>query len=365
MSQRKDIDFLKDILNSIKLIKSYSKDISEKEQIEHSLESRIEDKFNKIAYELTHKDKSETGEIIYNFKLGMPLADNFQDFSFEKSFSWNYNFNRNLEMKTGFSVLSTYTQKNRKRIDWELKYREKNNFRLEGEWAQTNDTPDINFKYTYSVPFQIPTGYTCDVSRISGYILNENDSGISDIRVNLGDYSVFTDKNGFFEFPPVNSETVYLTICEKNLDSGLILIPGNSVKINPEKGENKELIFRGYRSAELAGTIKIKERDQSLLDNSLLSYSIDERELREKLLVKAVSEHKTYYTRPDDSGYFEFENIYEADWKIKLLPGNFKDKLKFNPLEKKVVGEADFINFTAVPRQRQVEMKPGGVIENK
>ena len=80
-----------------------------------------------------------------------------------------------------------------------------------------------------------------------------------------------------------------------------------------------------------------------------------------------MSEHKTYYTRPDDSGYFEFENIYEADWKIKLLPGDFKDKLKFNTLKKRaVVGEADlFINFTAVPRQRQIEMKPGGIIKNK
>ena len=35
MSQRKNIDFLKDILNSIKLIESYSENISKKEFLEN------------------------------------------------------------------------------------------------------------------------------------------------------------------------------------------------------------------------------------------------------------------------------------------------------------------------------------------
>ena len=251
-----------------------------------------------------------------------------------------------------------------------IKFGEKNNVKIDYKWFKDYFKSELALTYQYSIPIDINLSLNSETGSFSGYLIDENGQGLSNIRIMMGKFSTLTRTDGYFEFPAVSPGIKYLSISRQHLDSNFFIRPRLPWKINIKPGSNIQQNFKLIPPAKVSGKIEVVAV-KSALKNGYISgrgFKVKKEELINKLDLSLVSSKRSYNCQPDLEGCFYIDNLNPGQWKLIINSEKLSDlyqvKVKKSSFNIKP-GAHKNININIKPRIRSLKMKKGEVIKTK
>ena len=178
-----------------------------------------------------------------------------------------------------------------------------------------------SFNFTHS--FNIPSSKRKDVGNLHGKIINNGVGNIKGLRITLDGNTIYTDKEGVFDFQNVMVGAHYLFVDVSNAGIDAIAAAPGPYKIDIMPGITVNFKMTLTLAAQIKGKISIK-KDKNLTKKG---YATVKKALK-PLIVEVNNGNEVFraYTNPD--GTFLFTDLRPGKWKVKVydkgIPEGYK-----------------------------------------
>lgn len=184
-----------------------------------------------------------------------------------------------------------------------------------------NTVLSASLKYTYTL--NVPISRREDIGSLQGKIINNGVENVKGIQLTLAGNIVFTDKNGEFDIPFVNTGTHFLFI--DNSKSGLNTIaetPG-PYKIDILPGKKTSFKISLTKSGRITGKIVIEEDE-----NKNKKGFIPAKAKLKRLIIEVQKDGETFRVFTNQEGDFHFNDLRPGEWKLIVYDSGIPDGYK-------------------------------------
>lgn len=184
-----------------------------------------------------------------------------------------------------------------------------------------NTVLSASLKYTYTI--NVPVSRREDIGSLHGKITNNGVENVKGIQFTLAGNIVFSDKNGEFDIPFVETGTHFLFM--DNSKSGLNTIaetPG-PYKIDIIPGKKTYFEVSLTKSGKISGSIIIEEDK-----NKNRRGFIPAKAKLDKLIIEVQKDGETFRVFTKEDGTFHFNDLRPGGWKLIVYDNGIPDGYK-------------------------------------
>ncbi len=242
------------------------------------------------------------------------------------SAKWNKKLSIAFQYQNNYEIVEYYRNRSLLALETNYHVNEKHEFRVGVNYNLrknyiNNTQLSASLNYTYTI--NVPVSRREDVGSLKGKVINKGVDNIEGILFTLAGNIAFSDKNGEFEFPFVETGTHFLFM--DNSKSGLnsiAEIPGPyKFEILPRQETLFEIVLT--KSGKIIGSVVIEEDE-----NKDKKGYIPVKEELKKLIIEAKNGDETFRVFTKNDGTFKFDDLRPGQWKIKVydrgIPKGYK-----------------------------------------
>ncbi|MFW5976534.1 MAG: hypothetical protein ACOCQS_01170 [Bacillota bacterium] len=307
----------------------------------------------------------------YNYKsilnIEMPLSNDNQGLLGMKVLL-NKNLNKKYDYKTSLDITKKFNSPGFQIFTGiNLNYKNTARFKINLGFNSSNNTiSHYNIMANYSIPLNF--NYSADTGKISGNLIDENNKGVSGIKVRLNDITGMTDPSGYFEFKKLPPGEYYLSFSYEELSTDLLISPELPQKIVLKKGEKVNKDYMIMKKGKLEGRIRI-ESDINEFSGKNEKFIIEKRLgkiddiIRDMIFIKIKNQNRQYIIKPE-ADEFLFNNLVPGKWELHIENNDLFEAIPQNKTINIVSGERKIVDILVKPKTREIILKKGGIIKS-
>lgn len=256
------------------------------------------------------------------------LTDDTQNFFYGASIdaSWNNKIKLLFHYQNNYQVEDYY--KDRSLLGLNTYYKVHKNHELGASVdydirknTLNNTVLSASLRYTYTL--NVPVSRRDDIGGLYGKIINNGVDNIEGILLTLAGNIAFTDKNGEFEIPYIETGTYFLFMDNSKTGLNTITEIPAPYKIDILPGEKTYFEITLTKSGKIKGSIIIEE-DANINKKGFIPVKSN----ISKLIIEVKKEDEIYRVFTDDKGNFDFSDLRPGNWKLIVysrgLPDGFQ-----------------------------------------
>lgn len=178
-----------------------------------------------------------------------------------------------------------------------------------------------SLRYTYTI--NIPISRRDDIGGVTGKIINNGVDNVENILLTLAGNVVFTDENGEFEIPYIETGTYFLFMDNSKTGLNTIAERPGPYKIDILPGEKTYFEVALTKSGKINGSIIIEEDS-----NKNKKGFIPTKSNINKLIIEVNKDDEVYRVFTDENGDFSFNDLRPGLWKLIVYGKGIPDGLQ-------------------------------------
>ncbi|MBT3169486.1 MAG: carboxypeptidase regulatory-like domain-containing protein [Candidatus Cloacimonetes bacterium] len=229
---------------------------------------------------------------------------------------------------------------------------------------QDQNKDDFSVSAEISVPLRVPIYRKQHIGSVKGRVIqNMNRLPLQNVMVNLNGYSAVSDQNGVFKFSAVKPGSYNLTVNTSETDHSLKLAQEKSVTV--VGGKNNWLELPLSEVSSINGRIALyKHKNDNLMENSDELEEVDG--FSGVIIEMEGPDGEKTRTISNGNGHFNFFNLYDGKWSLKLYNYNLPKQHYFERDSFDIeisANEKKELHLRILPKKRELELiEDGGTI---
>lgn len=277
-----------------------------------------------------------------------------------------------LSVQNSFSIEDDYQDRSYFNMNFSHFFTPRHELIIDNRYAlprkQTKDAV-WEFGVQYRFHFGIPVGKKSKrLASLKGIIDTYSLDNIprSDVLLQMSGKSVYTDKEGQFEFKNMQPGEHFIFIDKSGMGIDVVANTAEPIKVTLKEDEENFVPIQLFKSAELKGMIILHEEEDSEGEENLYKSSEAVEKLKKAaditpVIVELYNDEKSYKRITDKNGEFVFQQIVPGNWKLKIYPnGLLKNyKLKKNEYDLELEsGKSNFLEIPIYPKSINIKFRP-------
>ncbi len=244
------------------------------------------------------------------------ISNNIAEYSIGSYFSitQDLNFSFDLQRNTGSPLGNrTYLYST---LHWDLARERDLYFRFR-QYRTIGDN-ETEILVEYSMPISVPLSMFPLNGGLEGrvFLLDDSDTGIADVLVNLGNFEAMTDDGGYFAFPSIEAGDVLVSIDEGTLPVGLKPQIDLPVMVSIRAGSTSNVEIPVQETASVSGKVV-------LLSDNLIGG--EETTPLADYIIELLGESGSQYRYTDSHGRYSFTDLEPGLYKAIIRTDNLQE----------------------------------------
>ena len=258
-------------------------------------------------------------------------------------------FNVSLNYRNNFAIDELY--KNQSFLDGSLTYRHGNHelnlvssySYLPQPYNQKNVFTSLKYTVGLNAPLRKKKGLGSVIGRIEG-------PKVEGVTLSLNGKEVMTSLDGSFIFNDLPPGRYYLMAQKSTIGYGNIFVDEMPYLIELKPDETKSINLEVISTGKVLGVIKFLE---------------DTDVIKENVLIELYADNFSKLTTTDSFGRFQFSEIKEGDYQLRVVSENIKKQFKITISEsniKVIKGEESLITFEMEAKRNKIKFQSDRII---